>query len=62
MRFERRRWLLALSDRRVDVVHHRCRVGAHEVRDLRGVDARATADGDKAIDLMLEGEVRGVLK
>ena len=62
VRLERRRRLRALADRRVDVVHHRRGVGGDQVGDLGGVDARAAADGDEAVDLVLEREVGGVLE
>ena len=52
--------LAALADRRVDVVHDRRRVGDDQVGDLRGVDRRAAADGDEAVDAGLEREVGGV--
>ena len=62
VRLQRRRRLPAAADRRVDVVHDRRRVGRDQVRDLRGVDARAAADRDEAVDLRLEREVGRVLE
>ena len=62
VRLQRRGRLLALADRRVDVVHHRRRVRGDEVCDLRGVHARAAADRHEPVDLVLDREVGGVLE
>ena len=62
VRAQRRRRLAPLAHRRVDVVHDRRRVRGDEVGDLRGVDARAAADRDEAVDPGVAREVGGLLE
>ena len=61
-RLQRPGRLAALADRRVDVVHDRRRVGGDEVGDLRGVEARAAADADEAVEVPVDGEVGRLLQ
>ena len=62
VRQQRTGGLHAAADRRVDVVHHRRGVRDDQVRDLGGVDRRAAADGDEAVDARVQREVRGGLQ
>ena len=61
-RLERPRRLLAPADRRVDVVHDRRRVGRDQVGDLGGVEARAAADPDEAVEVAVDREVGRLLQ
>ena len=61
-RLERARRLATLADRRVDVVHDRRRVGRHQVGDLGGVEARAPADADEAVEVPVDREVGRLLQ